>query len=70
MKCDDIGGGFKRIRHLKDGAVVVESGNAEQQHKLRLALRERENVKLKNCDEQDPMLTITGIERAMKTMNL
>lgn len=59
----DIDGGFKSIRHLKNGAIVVESHNKLQQDKLKLALKDKENVQLKEAQQSDPMFLITGIDK-------
>jgi len=63
LKTNDIDGGFKNIRHLKDGAIIVESCSATQQQKLKQALQPKQHIKLKDHGELDPMFVITGIEK-------
>lgn len=57
----DINGGFKNIRQLKSGAIVVESCNETQQKKLKLALENKNNIKIKESQNLNPMFMITGI---------
>lgn len=65
IRTKDVDGGFKSIRHLKSGAIVVESHSESQQQKLKRALEENTNIKVKDLDNTDPMFMITGIEKGL-----
>lgn len=56
-----IEGGFKNIKHLKDGAIVFESRNEAQQKILKNTLEKKDNIKIKESGIINPMFMITGI---------
>lgn len=43
----NITSGFKNIRYLNNGAYIVESHNKEQQEKLKSALKDKKDIKIK-----------------------
>lgn len=58
---NDIDGGFKNIRQLKNGAIIVESSSENQRKKLKSVLESKTNIKMKESSTLNPMFTITGI---------
>ena len=56
-------GSFKAVKHTKDGAIVIESHNTEQQEKLKLAIKDKENINIKEAQNTHPMFMVTGIEK-------
>lgn len=65
MSAKDTDGGFKNIRYLKSGAVILESYNKEQQEKLRVALKDKTNIKIKETQKMDPMIMVTGVRKGL-----
>lgn len=61
MANSDLEGGVKNIKHLKSGAIVVESFNEAQQKKIKETLGNKENIKIKETSNVKPMFLITGI---------
>lgn len=54
---------FKRVLPLKSGAVLVESYDPKQQENLKQALKDREDIKIKDTLITEPMFMITGIHK-------
>nr|CAI5853105.1 unnamed protein product [Callosobruchus analis] len=44
MQLKDTNGGFKNIRQLRSGAIVIESHNKTQQSKLKEILKDKEGI--------------------------
>lgn len=63
INAKETGGGFKSVRHLKSGTVIVESYDKNQQEKLNSALKSKDHIKIKDVENTDPMFAITGIEK-------
>nr|CAH7750644.1 unnamed protein product [Callosobruchus chinensis] len=63
VQSKDTDGGFRNIRKLKSGTVIIESHSKVQQEKLRNLLREKSDISLKEIQATDPMFMITGIEK-------
>ena len=63
ISSNNVDGGFKNIRHLTSGAIVIESCNETQQKKLKAALENKNNIKVKESQNINPMFMITGILR-------
>lgn len=63
INAKETGGGFKSVRQLRSGAVIVESFDKNQQEKLKITLESKEHIKIKESENTDPMFVITGIER-------
>ena len=59
----DIESGFRSVRQLKNGTLIVESHSESQQDKLKLALKDNNQVQIKETPENDPMFLVTGIEK-------
>lgn len=59
----DIGKGFKSIKQTKNGALIVESYDKNQQAKLQSAIKTNDKFKYKENENTDPMFVITGIEK-------
>ncbi|CAH1962730.1 unnamed protein product [Acanthoscelides obtectus] len=59
----DTEGGFKNIRQLQSGAVIVESHTASQKQKLKNILKDKNDITIKTSDGIDPMFLITGTEK-------
>ena len=60
---NDTNGGFKNIRHLKSGAIIIESHDQTQQEKLKVALQDKKHLQAKEFQGSDPMFVVTGIEK-------
>lgn len=63
LKNKDIGKGFKNIQQTKDGSIIVESFDKDQQKQLQMVLKDNKNIKLKELGEEKPMFMLTGIEK-------
>nr|CAI5849516.1 unnamed protein product [Callosobruchus analis] len=63
VQLKDANGGFKNIRHLNSGAIVIESYNKTQQSKLKEILKDKEGIKIKENETNDPMFVIIGISK-------
>ena len=61
----DGGKGFKSVRKTKNGAIIVESFDKNQQNKLKLAVQGKEDIKIKESEISNPMFMITGIEKGL-----
>lgn len=61
LSLKDLDGGFRNIRYLKSGALVLESCNKAQQDKLKAALKDKNNITVKESKNVYPMFTITGV---------
>ncbi|CAH2010607.1 unnamed protein product [Acanthoscelides obtectus] len=59
----DTEGGFKNIRQLQSGAVIVDSHTERQQQKLKNILKDKNDITTKTSDGIDPMFMVTGIEK-------
>ncbi|CAH2005860.1 unnamed protein product [Acanthoscelides obtectus] len=59
----DAEGGFKNIRQLQSGAVIVESHTESQQQKLKNILKDKNDITIKTSDGIDNMFMVTGIEK-------
>lgn len=57
----EIGKGFKNIKQTKNGAVIIESHDKEQQDKLKTVINNIDNIKYKENNTNNPMFMITGI---------
>ena len=62
----DTEGGFKAVRTIKSGAVIIESHNNTQHKKLKEALAKKTDVTLKHLQKTEPMFMVTGIEGGYK----
>lgn len=60
VKATNMEGSFKRVKHLQNGAVIIECQNAIQQQKLDDSLMNKE-IEIKHISNNDPMIMITGI---------
>nr|CAI5831447.1 unnamed protein product [Callosobruchus analis] len=67
LKQKDTEGGFKNIRQLQSGAVIVESHNETQQEKLRALLNNKRDITVKGFERINPMFMITGIEKGYES---
>lgn len=63
VKNKDVDGGFKNIRPIKGGAVIIESHTKSQQEKLRKALGPQTDLTIKEFNKTEPMFMVTGIEK-------
>nr|CAI5846865.1 unnamed protein product [Callosobruchus analis] len=63
VQLKDTNRGFKNIRQLRSGAISHESHNKTQQSKLKEILKDKEGIKIKENEINDPMLVITGISK-------
>lgn len=59
----DVGKGFKNIQTTKNGTIIVESLDKKQQEKLKTALKDNKNIKMKESGDVNPMFMITGINK-------
>lgn len=66
----DVGKGFKSIRQTKNGAIIIESFNKDQQEKLKVAIQEKQNIKFKESQDTNPMFIITGINKGFSDAEL
>lgn len=61
ISATDTDGGFKNIRHLKSGAIVIESCSETQQEKLKVVLENKNNINIREIQSFNPMFMVTGI---------
>ena len=54
---------FKSVRQLQSGGVILECHNETQQRKLKETLEKQDNFQLRELQNTDPMLMITGIDK-------
>lgn len=59
-------GALKTVKHLKNGAIVLESHDENQREKLKNILSQKKDVLLKENVNMDPMFMITGIIKGIK----
>lgn len=57
---------FKNVRELTSGGLVIECFNEKQQKKLRDVLQDSNNFQLKENENTDPYVMITGIKKGYK----
>ncbi|CAH0564891.1 unnamed protein product [Brassicogethes aeneus] len=63
-------GGFRTIRALKNGTVLVESHTKSQQDKLKIELQNKNDISVKDAQSYNPMFLITGIEKGYQDSEL
>ncbi|CAG9825676.1 unnamed protein product [Phaedon cochleariae] len=63
-------GGFKNIKGMRNGAVIVESHNRSQQEKLKAELKNKSHITVKETQNLEPMFLITGIEKGFEDEEL
>lgn len=59
-------GSLKNVKHLKTGALVLESHDEEQQKKLKNVLGGKTNVLMREQINMDPMFMVTGISKGIE----
>lgn len=63
ININDVGKTFKNIRHTKNGGIVIESHDRDQQEKLKKAINGVEKIQIKESESEDPMFVVTGIQK-------
>lgn len=64
----NIDGSVKTVKSLKNGGLILESHNDQQQKKLRQALDQIKDIKDREQQTTDPMFNITGVEKGMHNL--
>lgn len=59
----DVDGGFKNIKALRNGSVLIESYSKNQQNKLEQILKSKTDINVKGNQNTNPMFLIGGIEK-------
>ena len=59
----DVGKRFKSIKQTKNGAVIIESFDEQQQEKLKNIIQKKENITIKESQSNNPMFMLTGINK-------
>lgn len=61
INTNQLGGVLKRIQHLQSGGVLIECQTEDQQRQLRERLAKKEQFVVKELQNTDPMIMLTGI---------
>ena len=69
-KSEKSTGSFKNIKKLENGSIIIQCENEIQQQKLREILENNSEIELKEIQNTDPMIMITGIEKGYKFKEL
>lgn len=59
----------RSVRHLQSGGIIIECQNDDQRQRLQNILQKQDQLQIKEIQNTDPMLMITGIDIGYKPDN-